>query len=114
VVDLNDVLELPVITNVPAAIVVVASWIYAPGMQAGPWFGMIEQVSETRINQARGRLPPNSKQIELNKPARGAPEAAKSNGATAAPPTAPVTCNQQNASSPACYSATQQARPIAR
>lgn len=102
------------ITNVPAAIVVVASWIYAPGTQPEPSLGMIEQISETRINQARGRLPPNSKQIELNKPAKGAPEAAKTNGAAGAPPTAPLTCNQQNASSPACYSATQQARPIAR
>ena len=29
-------------------------------------------------------------------------------------PTALVTCNQQNASSSACYSATQQTRPVTR
>ena len=71
--------------------------------------------SETRINQASGNLPPSAHQIDgkLKRP-RGAPEGAPDAGTASIGPTAPVTCNQQNALSPACYSATQQARPVTR
>jgi hypothetical protein len=40
---------------------------------------------------------------------------APAGGAAAAPSgPAPTTCNAENATSPACYSATQQARPVTR
>jgi hypothetical protein len=72
--------------------------------------------SEARVEQAHGNLPPGAKTIDGGgKPLKGAPEGGTGAGAaTKTGPTAPVTCNQQNASSPACYSATQQARPVAR
>ena len=105
--------ESHMMTSATAAVVFLASLIYAPAAQLEVRSG-VHAVSETRINQARGTLPASAKQIELSKPRKGAPEAARSNGEGSIAPTAPVTCNQQNASSPACYSATQQARPIAR
>jgi len=71
--------------------------------------------SEARVEQARGNLPPGSKAIEGGKLLKGTPEAGSNSGtAVKTGPTAPVTCNQQNSSSPACYSATQQSRPVAR
>jgi hypothetical protein len=70
--------------------------------------------SEARVEQAHGNLPPGAKTIDAgSKGLKGAPEGG-AGSATKSGPTAPVTCNQQNASSPACYSATQQARPVAR
>jgi hypothetical protein len=64
--------------------------------------------SEVYIQQSRGHVSPGS--TILTKPP---PETT-----TAAPPsvtpTAPETCNAQNASSQACYTATQQARPAGR
>jgi hypothetical protein len=71
--------------------------------------------SEVRVEQARGSLPAGAAAADLRtKPAKGAPETGASTGAAVTGPTAPVTCNQQNASSPACYSATQQARPVTK
>ena len=71
--------------------------------------------SEARVEQARGTLPPGGKTIDAgSKGLRGAPEGGTGSAAIKTGPTAPVTCNQQNASSPACYSATQQARPVTR
>jgi hypothetical protein len=70
--------------------------------------------SETRVEQARGNMPVGSKTIDGGGPVRGIPEGGSGAGALKTGPTAPITCNQQNASSPACYSATQQARPPAR
>ena len=71
--------------------------------------------SEARVEQAHGNLPPGAKTIDAGgKGLKGAPEGGTGPAATKTGPTAPVTCNQQNASSPACYSATQQARPVAR
>jgi hypothetical protein len=69
--------------------------------------------SEARVEQAHGNMPVGSKTIDGGGPVRGIPEGGTSAAAKIGP-TAPVTCNQQNASSPACYSATQQARPTAR
>jgi hypothetical protein len=64
--------------------------------------------SEVYIQQSRGHVSPGA--TILTKPP---PETT-----TAAPPsvtpTAPETCNSQNASSQACYTATQQARPAGR
>jgi hypothetical protein len=69
--------------------------------------------SEARVEQAYGNLPPGAKTIDAGgKGLKGAPEGGAA--ALKTGPTAPVTCNQQNASSPACYSATQQARPVTR
>ena len=71
--------------------------------------------SEVRVEQAHGRMPAGAKTLDEGKPPKGTPEGGDNAGAAAkAGPTAPVTCNQQNASSPACYSATQQARPVTR
>jgi hypothetical protein len=46
---------------------------------------------------------------EENKPVKNAPEGTSANVAQSSP-TTPATCNQANASSPACYSATQQSK----
>ena len=64
--------------------------------------------SEVYIQQARGRVTPGA--TIQTKPT---PETTSSptTVAPAAAQTAPVTCNAQNASSQACYTATQQARP---
>ena len=71
--------------------------------------------SEARVEQAYGNLPPGAKTIDAGgKGLKRLPEGGTGPAATKTGPTAPVTCNQQNASSPACYSATQQARPVAR
>jgi hypothetical protein len=71
--------------------------------------------SEARVEQAQGNMPASAKSIGLEKTKRGAPEGGGGSGnVTSGSPSAPVTCNQQNASSPACYSATQQARPVGR
>ncbi len=69
--------------------------------------------SEARVEQAHGNMPVGTKTIDGGGPVRGIPEGGTT-GAAKIGPTAPVTCNQANASSPACYSATQQARPAAR
>jgi hypothetical protein len=67
--------------------------------------------SEVYIQQARGRVAPGA--TIQTKPT---PETttATTTVAPAAASTAPVTCNAQNASSQACYTATQQARPVGR
>jgi hypothetical protein len=70
--------------------------------------------SEARVEQAHGNLPPGANIDGGSKALKGAPEGGAGSAAAKTGPTAPVTCNQQNASSPACYSATQQARPVAR
>jgi hypothetical protein len=62
---------------------------------------------EVQITQPQGRLPGGDR-ITI----KGTPEG--STGSAKAGPTAPATCDQQNASSQACYSATQQARPVPR
>ncbi|MGB6436887.1 MAG: hypothetical protein WBF59_23000 [Bradyrhizobium sp.] len=67
------------------------------------------QASEVWVQQSRGRISGNATVAEENKPAKTAPEGAATTAA-AGSPTTPATCNQQNASSPACYSATQQTR----
>jgi hypothetical protein len=68
----------------------------------------VAQGSEVWVKQARGRISGDTPVAEENKP-RTAPEGS-STAAAAGSPTNPATCNQQNASSPACYSATQQTR----
>jgi len=67
------------------------------------------QASDVWIKQARGRMPGGTATSEDNKPAKTVPEGGATTAATGSP-TTPATCNQQNASSPACYSATQQAK----
>jgi hypothetical protein len=65
-------------------------------------------VSDVYIEQSRGRVAPGSK-IQSKPPPEATGAAIPSTG-----PTAPITCNAQNASSQACYTATQQARPATR
>jgi hypothetical protein len=64
----------------------------------------LDQGSEARITQAPDKAlapaRPVAESEAQNAPVRGS--------------SAPVTCNDQNASSPTCYTATQQARPITR
>jgi hypothetical protein len=68
----------------------------------------VAQASEVWVQQANGRMPVGPIAAEENKPVKPAPEGTAT--AAAGNPATPVTCNQQNASSPACYSATQQAK----
>jgi hypothetical protein len=65
------------------------------------------QASEVWVRQASGQISGGTPVAEQNKAVKPAPEGT---AAVAGSPTTPVTCNQQNASSPACYSATQQTR----
>jgi hypothetical protein len=74
---------------------------------------LLRIASEVRVEQAHGSMPTGYKPIDVAKSSKSAPEGS-TNAAGPTGPTAPVTCNQQNASSPACYSATQQARPAGR
>jgi hypothetical protein len=69
------------------------------------------QASEVWVQQARGRIS-GAAAAEENEPVKATPEGTATAGATntAAGATNPATCNQANASSPACYSATQQSR----
>ena len=70
--------------------------------------------SEARIQQSQGNMPAGGS-IDAGKVKTGTPEGGSgSANVTSGSPSAPVTCNQQNASSPACYSATQQSRPVTK
>jgi hypothetical protein len=64
--------------------------------------------SEVYIQQSRGLVAPGTK---ILKPP---PEATTTTVSPSSGPTAPITCNAKNASSQACYTATQQARPASR
>lgn len=70
----------------------------------------LAQASEIWVQQAHGRVTGGTPAAEENKPAKSAPEGPATTTATTNSPTNPATCNQQNASSPACYSATQQTK----
>lgn len=67
--------------------------------------------SDVWIQQAHGNMPAGTP-AELTKPANTTPEGAHGapTAAASSSPTQPATCNQQNASSPSCYSATQQSK----
>jgi hypothetical protein len=67
------------------------------------------EASEVWVQQSRGRISGGTTVAEENKPANVAPEGGTATTSSGSPST-PVTCNQTNASSPACYSATQQTR----
>jgi hypothetical protein len=75
--------------------------------------GPLRIASEVRIEQSRGVMPVGSKPLEDGKSGTVTPEG-MTNSAAKGSPDIPATCNQQNASSAACYSATQQARPVTR
>ena len=68
------------------------------------------QASEIWVQQSRGRITGGTPVAEENKAAKSTPEGSTTAAATTNSPTNPATCNQQNASSPACYSATQQTK----
>jgi hypothetical protein len=61
--------------------------------------------SDVYIQQSRGRVAPSAK-VQQPPPESTSKPIQSTTGSTA-----PVTCNAQNASSQACYTATQQARP---
>lgn len=65
---------------------------------------------EVHVEQARGSLPDKASVITD----KGTPEAGPPGTPAVGSPSIPPTCDQQNASSPACYSATQSARPVGR
>jgi hypothetical protein len=67
-----------------------------------------EFASDVYIQQSRGRVSPGA---QAQKPP---PEATSNQVQSPTGPTAPVTCDAQNQSSQACYTATQQARPASR
>jgi len=64
--------------------------------------------SEVYIEQSHGQVSPGA--TILTKP----PPEATTAASPSITPTAPETCNAQNASSQACHTATQQARPAGR
>jgi hypothetical protein len=68
----------------------------------------VAQASEVWVQQARGRISGGTTVAEENKPANIVPEGSATTGSGS--PATPATCNQANASSPACYSATQQTK----
>ena len=67
------------------------------------------EASEVWVQQARGRISGGTTVTEENKPANSAPEGTAATAGAGSPAT-PATCSQANASSPACYSATQQTK----
>ena len=70
----------------------------------------IAQASEVWVKQSSGRISGGTPVTDEYKP-KAAPEGSSTAAAAATgSPTNPATCNQQNASSPACYSATQQTK----
>lgn len=81
------------------------------GLMISMWTSTsMARASEVWVQQARGRISAGATAAEENKPANTAPEGSSTNAAASGSPTNPATCNQQNASSPACYSATQQTK----
>ena len=72
--------------------------------------GLLWLASEVWVGQARGNMLTSASPLEDGKPVKAAPEGSSNSAANGSPAT-PATCNQQNASSPACYSATQQTKP---
>jgi hypothetical protein len=86
-----------------------AAFVYPANGQSGLVPSTLILVSDVYIEQSHGRVAPGTK-VQ----AKPVPEATGGVAIQGAGPTAPVTCNAQNASSPACYTATQQARPATR
>jgi hypothetical protein len=70
-----------------------------------------QTISDVYIEQAHGRVSQKDKS-DAKIPVKPTPEAAI--GSSNAGQVVPDTCNSQNASSQACYTATQQARPATR
>ena len=69
-----------------------------------------EAASDVDIEQAHGRVPAKGKSDPVA--VKPTPEAAAGGAGTSQ--NGPATCNSQNSSSEACYTATQQARPATR
>jgi hypothetical protein len=70
-----------------------------------------QTISDVYIEQAHGRVSQRDK-FDAKVPVKPTPEAAIGNSNVGQQ--VPATCNSQNASSQACYTATQQARPATR
>jgi hypothetical protein len=84
--------------------------IASPGLSAHAQsaFAVRMAASEVYIEQSHGQVSPGAS--ILTKPPPEVTTATR----PSITPTAPETCNAQNASSQACYTATQQARPGSR
>ena len=71
----------------------------------------VASFNEVFIQQERGRIPVTLRPpANLLQPRKSTPEMGGAGLGTAQGGSAPVTCNASNASSPACYTATQQGR----
>jgi hypothetical protein len=93
-----------------SAIAISAAGFCALVVPAG-YSGAVLAGSEVYIQQARGQVAPGSSVTTKPTPETTGQAASQ----PAAAPTAPETCNAENAtSSQACYTATQQARPASR
>jgi hypothetical protein len=103
----------------------VRRWIFVivamPGFAiSNPWASAVstlssgtetpQAISDVYIEQAHGRVSQKDK-LDAKVPVKPTPEAI---GNSNAGQVVPDTCNSQNASSQACYTATQQARPATR
>ncbi len=74
----------------------------------GPQPNMVIALSdEVTIQQEKGRYTNNKPPVSLGAPAKATPEGATT-GAVPAGATSPNTCDSKNATSPSCYTATQQ------
>jgi hypothetical protein len=97
--------------SVPASILTFIIPMPTTSAGTGEAMDTFRVASEVRIQQAKGRMSARYKPLNA-KAAKTTPEGTTNpNDVAKGSPTIPMTCNQQNASSPACYSATQQARP---
>jgi hypothetical protein len=70
--------------------------------------------SETTIKQAQGFVRYDSNPVSSIRNKRALEGTIGGPNPTVGSPTIPATCTQQNAASPACYSATQTMRPLGR
>jgi hypothetical protein len=99
------------VTNVQSRMRVSGAMI---GLTIAIWISTsMAHASEVWVQQARARISGGTTVAEENKlenKPKAAPEGASASATPAGSPTNPATCNQQNASSPACYSATQQTK----
>ena len=94
-----------------AACFVILAPISGPHNDLGLSKLQIISFSEVFIQQERGRIPITLRPpANLLQPRKSTPEMGGAGLGTTQGGAAPVTCNASNASSPACYTATQQGR----
>jgi hypothetical protein len=81
--------------------------LYVAGPAAPSGVVVLALSSDVRIDQAKGRIPAG-KLPELGNPKKNGSSSAAAEG------NRPLTCDSSNATSQGCYTATQQARPLAK